>query len=153
MIFKTYNSYLNWFIEKPLLLFPFTSPTESKLFLFKYVAYVDMNFGCYGCSKHPKKIRKHPKNIRKHLKTSEKHPKNIRTKNYVKTSKNIRKTYKKHPKTFKKHPKKIRKTSEKEWWDVFGMWYSFLHCIQYLCSFVQYYIIILFILLFLVSII
>ena len=109
MIFKTYNSYFNGFIEKPLLLFPFTSPKESILFLFKYVGYVNMNFGCYGCSKHPKKDPK----------TSEKHPK--RSEKHLKTSENIRKTSKpkimlkkfEKPEKIRKNPNNIIKTSEK----------------------------------------
>ena len=153
MIFKTYNSYFNRFIEKLLLLFPFTSPTESTLFLFKYAAYVNMNFRCYGCSKHPKKIRKHPKNIRKKSekdpKKIRKHPKNIWTKNCAKSSENIRKTSEKYPKKIKKRSKKDPK---KNYGMFFGTWYSFSYCILYLRSFVQYHIIIRFILLFPVSI-
>ena len=81
---------------------------QRKVHYFKYISYVNMNFGCYGCSKHPKKIQKHPKNIQKHpkniRKTSEKHPKT--------SEKDPRKIRKKNAKYIRKHPKKIQKTSE-----------------------------------------
>ena len=85
-------------MKKPLLLFPLTFPMECILFLFKYIAYVNLNFRCYGYSKHPKMIQKRSKRDNKYLKTSEKNPKEIGTKNYPKKIKNIQKTPKIHPK-------------------------------------------------------